>query len=187
MAAQAKPHLTKVGVVSMDLGCGTGIFEKVIGTKNIIGVDNSPTMLEIARTRMERVYKSDIFDLRLEENSVDNVITLFVLVDYPSEKKLGFLKQVYSCLKRGGRFFFSAYSPNDGYMGKSARERASMREGGGSFEVHLEDASAYEDMLKNAGFKIEKVGTIGSEGTFVGDSKTISFDREFIVIVARKE
>ena len=187
MAAQAKPHLTKQGVVSMDLGCGTGIFAKTVGIKNIIGVDMSPTMLEIARTRMERVYEGDIFDLRLEQNSVDNVITLFVLADYPSEKKLDFLRQVYSCLKQGGRLFFSAYSPNDGYMGKSARERASMREGGGSYEVHLEDASAYENMLENAGFRIEKTGTIGSEGTFVRDSRMISFDREFIVIVALKE
>jgi SAM-dependent methyltransferase len=187
MAAQAKPHLTKKGVVSMDLGCGTGIFAKVVGIKNIIGVDISPTMLEIARTRMERVYEGDIFDLQLEQNSVDNVITLFVLADYPSKKKLDFLQQVYSYLKQGGRFYFSAYSPDDGYMGKSARERASMREGGGSYEVHLEDVSDYENMLENAGFRIEKIGTIGSEGTFVRDSKTISFDREFIVIVALKE
>lgn len=187
MAAQAKPHLKKEGGVSMDLGCGTGIFAKTVGVKNIIGVDMSPTMLEIARTRMERVYEGDIFDLRLEQNSVDNVITLFVLADYPSEKKLDFLQQVYSYLKQGGRFFFSAYSPDDGYMGKSACERASMREGGGSYEVHHEDASTYENMLENAGFRIEKIGTIGSEGTFVRDSRMISFDREFIVVVALKE
>jgi len=187
MAAQAKPHLTEEGVVSMDLGCGTGVFAEAVGIKNIIGVDMSPTMLEIARTRMERVYEGDIFDLRLEQNSVDNVITLFVLADYPPEKKMDFLKQVYSCLKQGGRFFFSAYSPDDGYMGKSARERASMREGGGSYEVHLEDASAYKDMLENAGLRIEKIETIGSEGTFVGDSRMMSFDREFIAIVASKE
>jgi SAM-dependent methyltransferase len=187
MAAQAKPHLTGEGVVSMDLGCGTGIFAKVVGVNNIIGIDMSPTMLEIARTRMERVYEGDIFDLRLEQGSVDNVITLFVLADYPSDKKLDFLQQVHSCLKQGGRFFFSAYSPNDGYMGKSARERASMREGGGSFEVYLEDESAYRNMLENAGFRIEKIGTIGSEGAFVGDPRTISFDREFIAIVALKE
>lgn len=187
MAAQARPHLTKKGVVSMDLGCGTGIFAKVVGIKNIIGVDVSPTMLEIARTRMERVCEGDIFDLRLEQDSVDNVITLFVLADYPYEKKLDFLQQVYSCLKQGGRFFFSAYSPNDGYMGKSARERASMREGGGSYEVHLEDASAYENMLENVGFRVEKMVTIKSVGTFVRDSEKTSFDREFIVIVALKE
>jgi ubiquinone/menaquinone biosynthesis C-methylase UbiE len=187
MAAQAKPHLTKEGAVSMDLGCGTGIFAKAVGIKNIIGVDMSPTMLEIARTRMERVYEEDIFDLRLEQNSVDNVITLFVLADYPSEKKRDFLQQVYSCLKQGGRFFFSAYSPNDGYMGKSARERSTMRDGGGSFEVYLEDASTYQNMLEYTGFRIEKIGTIGSEGPFERDSKMISFDREFIVIVTLKE
>jgi len=62
-----------------------------------------------------------------------------------------------------------------------------MRVGGGSYEVYLEDVSTYKNMLENAGFRIEKIGTIGSEGTFVRDSKTISFDREFIVIVALKE
>lgn len=171
----------------MDLGCGTGIFAKTVGITNIIGVDISPTMLEIARTRMKRVYEGDIFDLRLEQNSVDNVITLFVLADYTSEKKLDFLRQIYSYLKQGGHFFFSAYSPNDGYMGKSARERSIMREGGGSYEVYLEDMLTYKNMLENAGFRIEKIRTIGSEGIFVRDSKITSFDREFIVIVALKE
>jgi ubiquinone/menaquinone biosynthesis C-methylase UbiE len=187
MAAQARPHLTKEGVVSMDLGCGTGVFAKTVGIKNIIGVDISPTMLEIARKRINVIYEDNIFDLRVENNSVDNVITLFVLEDYPQEKKRGFLRQVYSYLKRGGRFFFSAYSPNDGYMGKSARERSNMRSGGGSYEVCLEDASTYQNMLEETGFKIEKIETIESEGTFVRDSKIVSFDREFIVIVALKE
>jgi ubiquinone/menaquinone biosynthesis C-methylase UbiE len=187
MATHARPHLMKRGAVSMDLGCGTGVFAKTVGVKNIIGVDISPPMLEIARTRMDKVYEDDVFDLRLEEDSVDNIITLFVLADYRYEKKREFLRQIYSILKNGGRLFFSAYSPNDGYMGKSARARSNMRSGGGSYEVYLEEASTYQDMLEETGFKIEEIETIGSEGAFVRDSKTISFDREFIVIVASKD
>jgi len=187
MATQAKPHLIKKDAVSMDLGCGTGIFAKTVGVRNIIGVDISPRMLEIARTRMDTVCEDSIFELQLEEDSVDNVITLFVLADYPSEKKAEFLRRVHSCLKRGGRFFFSAYSPNDGYMGKRARERAAMRDGGGSFELYLEDASTYKDMLENIGFRIEKIETLESTGTLKRGSETISFDREFISIVAIKD
>ena len=187
IATQARPRLTKKGTISMDLGCGTGIFAKTVGITNIIGVDISPPMLDIARKRMDMVYEDNIFNLRLEKNSVDNVITLFVLADYPSEKKAEFLRRVHSCLKRGGRFFFSAYSPNDGYMGKRARERASMRNGGGSFVVYLEDASTYQDMLENMGFGIEKIETLKSTGTLKRGSETISFDREFIVIVASKD
>jgi ubiquinone/menaquinone biosynthesis C-methylase UbiE len=187
MAAQAKPYLIKEGVVSMELGCGTGIFAKTVGINNIIGVDMSPPMLEIARKRMDIVYEKNIFDLRLEKNSVDNIIILFVLADYPSEKKMNFLQQVYSFLKPGGHFFFSAYSPNDGYMGKSARVRSTMRKGGGSFEVYLEDVSTYQNMLEKIGFRIEKIEAIESEGSFMRDSKILSFDREFIVIVALKE
>jgi SAM-dependent methyltransferase len=187
MATQAKPHLIKKGAVSMDLGCGTGIFAKTVGVSNIIGVDVSPPMLEIARTGMDTVYERNIFELQLEEGSVDNIITLFVLADYPSEKKTGFLRRVYSCLRHGGRFFFSAYSPNDGYMGKRACERADMRNGGGSFEVYLEDAPTYRNMLVDNGFRIEKIETIVSSGTLERDSKMISFEREFIVIVAIKD
>ncbi len=187
MATQAKPHLIKKGAVSMDLGCGTGIFAKTVGVRNIIGVDVSPRMLDIARTRMDTICENNIFELQLEEDSVDNVITLFVLADYPSEKKVEFLRRVHSCLKRGGRFFFSAYSPNDGYMGKSARERAAMRNGGGSFELYLEDASTYQELLENIDFRIDKIETIESTGTLKRGSETISFDREFIVIVAIKE
>ena len=187
MATQAKPHLIKNGAVSMDLGCGPGIFAKTVGVRNIIGVDISPRMLDIARTRMDTVHENNIFDLQLDEDSVDNVITLFVLADYPSEKKEEFLRRVHSCLKRGGRFFFSAFSPNDGYMGKRERERAAMRDGGGSFEVDLEDASTYQDMLENVGFRIDKIETIESTGTLKRGSETISFDREFIAIVAIKD
>lgn len=187
MATQAKPHVIKKGVVSMDLGCGTGLFAKTIGIRNIIGVDISPPMLDIARTRMDIVYENNIFDLQLDKNSVDNIITLFVLADYPYEKKTDFLQQVYSYLKHDGRFFFSAYSPNDGYMGKSARVRATLRNGGGSYEVYLEDAPTYQNMLENNGFRIEKIETIESTGTLERDSKIISFNREFIVIVALKE
>jgi SAM-dependent methyltransferase len=187
IATQAKPHLIKKGTVSMDLGCGTGLFAKTVGVRNIIGVDISPPMLEIARTRMDTVCEDSIFELHLEEGSVDNVITLFVLADYPSEKKAEFLRRVHSCLRHDGRFFFSAYSPNDGYMGKRARERAAMREGGGSFELYLEDASTYQDMLENVGFRIEKIETIESTGTLKRGSETISFDREFIVIIAIKD
>lgn len=171
----------------MDLGCGTGIFAKTVGVRDIIGVDISPSMLDVARTRMDTVHERNIFELQLEEDSVDNIVTLFVLADYPLEKKTGFLRQVYSHLKHGGRFFFSAYSPNDGYMGKRARERADMRNGGGSFEVYLEDAPTYRNMLVDNGFRIEKIETIVSSGTLERDSKMISFDREFIVIVAIKD
>jgi ubiquinone/menaquinone biosynthesis C-methylase UbiE len=187
MATEAKPHLIRKGAVSMDLGCGTGIFAKTVGVRDIIGIDISPPMLDVARTRMDTVYESNIFELHLEENSVDNIITLFVLADYPSEKKTDFLRQVYSCLRPGGHFFFSTYSPNDGYMGKKARERADMRNGGGSFVVYLEDAPTYQDMLENVGFSIDKIETIESTGTLKRGSETISFDREFIVIVAIKD
>jgi len=72
-------------------------------------------------------------------------------------------------------------------MGKSARARSTLRSGGGSYEVYLEDLSTYQYMLEEIGFRIENIEIIGSEGSFVRDSKGTSFDREFIVLVALKE
>jgi len=118
IAEIAKPHLSRQGAVSVDLGCGTGLFAEAVGLRGIIGVDFSSSLFTLARRRMDIVWQKDIFDLQLADNSVDNAISLFVMDDYPSEKKSAFFMQVYSFLKPNGRFFFAAYSPNDERMGK---------------------------------------------------------------------
>ena len=113
VAAIAKPYLSQEATVSIDLGCGTGLFAEAVGVRNIIGVDFSFPFLTSSRRRMDIVWEQNIFGLQLAKNSVDNIVSLFVIDDYPSEKKHMFFRQVLSFLKPGGRFFFAAYSPND--------------------------------------------------------------------------
>lgn len=48
VASNAKAHLSKEGAVSLDLGCGTGLFAEAVGIRSIIGVDVSPSMLKLA-------------------------------------------------------------------------------------------------------------------------------------------
>jgi 2-polyprenyl-3-methyl-5-hydroxy-6-metoxy-1,4-benzoquinol methylase len=91
VAALAKPYLSREGAVSIDLGCGTGLFAEAVGVRSIIGVDFSSSLLAVARRRMDTVWHQNIFDLRLAEISVDNVVSLFVIDDYPSDKKRSFL------------------------------------------------------------------------------------------------
>ena len=62
-----------------------------------------------------------------------------------------------------------------------------MRNGGGSFEAYLEDAQTHRNMLENIGFRMEKIENLKSTGTLERNFETISFDREFIVIVAIKD
>lgn len=186
MAAIAKPYLSQEGIVSMDLGCGTGLFAEAVGVRNIIGVDFSSTLLNSARERMDMVWQQSIFDLQLAQNSVDNIASLFVIDDYPFEKKHMFFKQVFSFLKPHGHFFFAAYSPKDERMGtqrEAIKAKAKVRD---SIEVYLEDASFYEDTLSECGLAIDKSEIVNTNGVEEIGREVIRLKREFILIVARK-
>lgn len=181
MAGIAEPYLSK-NVLSIDLGCGTGLFEKVVGCRDIIGVDFSMSFLSLAQKRMDKVMKGDIFELPFKNNTVDNIISLFVIDDYPNKQKEKFFQQVFSLLKKHGRFFFSAYSPGDERMGKMRKliNEVSQLD----FEVYLEDSCFYEETLKKCGFDIIKSEVINTDGLYT--RIPIKVRREFILIVARK-
>jgi len=186
MAAMAKPYLSQEGVVSIDLGCGTGLFAEAVGVRSIIGVDFSSSLLNSARKRMDAVWQQSIFDLQLAKNSVDNIVSLFVIDDYPSEKKRMFFRQVFSFLKPHGHFFFAAYSPKDERMGTQREVIKAKAKAGDSLEVYLEDASFYEDTLQECGFAIDKSEIINANGVLKIRRQVTRLKREFILIVARK-
>ena len=152
------------------------------------GIDFSPSMLEKARKRMNEIWMKDVFQLRLEENSVDNVITLFVVSDYPLVKKRVLFKQIFSYLKPGGHFFFSAYSPDDGYF--RDLDEIKVKESGESFTLHLEDESYYLDIFSDIGFDILESAVLKIPTVLERDSRVAKtgsrLDREFIVIMAVK-
>jgi len=184
VAALAKPYVSKEGAVSMDLGCGTGLFADAVRTRDIIGVDFSPSLLVAARRRMDTVRQQNVFCLKLSKNSVDNIVSLFVMDDYQSEKKCEFFTQVFSFLKLGGHFFLAAYSPNDERMGRF-REAINAKLGV-SFRICLEDASFYKDGLQKIGFAIDESETVRANGVYQTGEESVQLKREFIVIVARK-
>jgi ubiquinone/menaquinone biosynthesis C-methylase UbiE len=184
VAALAKPHLSREGTVSIELGCGSGLFAEAAGARNIVGVDFSSSLLAYARRRMDTVWQKDIFELQLTKNSVDNIVSLFVIDDYPSKKKRLFFARVFSFLKQGGHFFFAAYSPNDERMG-SLREVINPK-AGVTFQIHLEDASFYKRMLRLCGFKIDVSKVLRTRGFHEVGKESMTLKREFIIIVARK-
>lgn len=186
MAAIAKPYLSQEGVVSIDLGCGTGLFAEVVGVRNIIGVDFASSLLNSARERMDTVWQQSIFDLQLTQNSVDNIASLFVIDDYPSETKCMLFRQVFSFLKPQGHFFFAAYSPKDERMGTQREVIKVKAKSRDSLKVYLEDASFYENTLLECGFAIDKSELVNTNGVLEIGQQVIRLKREFILIVARK-
>jgi len=184
MAELARPHLSKENAVSIELGCGTGLFAEIVGARSIIGVDVSPSMVAQARRRMDVVWEKDIFELELETNSFYNIVSLFVIDDYMSEAKTSFFSKIHKALKPDGRFFFTAYSPNDGYMG--SLKKVSLKDGSGSFPVHIEDEQFYQHMLLETGFTIESAEIVNSKGILDKEGQKTQLMREFILIIARK-
>jgi 2-polyprenyl-3-methyl-5-hydroxy-6-metoxy-1,4-benzoquinol methylase len=184
MAAIAKPYLVQKDAITIDLGCGTGLFAETTNISSIIGVDFSFPLLLLARKRMQSVLQQSIFDLELGKNSVDNVVSLFVIDDYPTERKRIFFKRIFSFLKPDGRFFFAAYSPNDERM--SALKEKINKKAGTTFIIYLENLFSYKNMLQECNFVVDTTEIIKTPGVYEIGSQAISLMREFILIVVKK-
>jgi SAM-dependent methyltransferase len=162
------------GAVSVEIGCGTGLFANTTGQPNIIGVDLSLSMLRVARTRMGRVLQADLFSLPFRVGSVDNVVCAFVLDDYSSDDKAWFLRSLRNTLTADGRLFFAAYSPSDEHMGRERRRE--------ELKPCLETKDGWIALMEAAGFSVTEAETVEALGQF-GDAIDSS-RREFIVISA---
>jgi len=98
------------GSAVLDIGCGSvspGFFGEVVGYNGLyLGLDYSPALLEIARSRVEKkglsVFLKEL-DARLIRpvNEYDAVLMSFVLEYIPDREKV--LKNAFETLKRGGK------------------------------------------------------------------------------------
>jgi SAM-dependent methyltransferase len=107
--------------VSLDVGCGPGIFERELSDKEIIGVDSSEDMLQLARWEArthfvlagaeELPFKEGIFDC------VFFVTSLEFINDY---KKA--IEEAIRVLKKGGKIITLLLNPESGYFDKKMKE-----------------------------------------------------------------
>ena len=92
----------------LDLCCGSGdlgrIIKKIQPSCDVIGVDFSPKMLEIARLKNPNItyWEIDATDLPFEKNSFDYIVMGFGLRNIPEKNKA--LEQVHRILKTNGKF-----------------------------------------------------------------------------------
>jgi SAM-dependent methyltransferase len=161
---------------SLDLGCGTGLFEKVLDRKDIIGVDISSSFLELAKTRINEIIEKNVFEYK-PKIKFHNIISLFVIDDYSNGFKKDFFNHVISLLKPNGKLFFAAYSPNDERMGtkKAEIDKALSQD----FNIEVENLEFYENLIGKAGFKLLISKLITKKGMY----KDINVNREFIFII----
>ena len=92
----------------LDLCCGTGdlgaIVKDIMPSCDVVGVDFSHQMLEIARKKHPNItfWEADVTDLKFEKNSFDYIIMGFGLRNIPQKNKV--LEQIYKILKTNGYF-----------------------------------------------------------------------------------
>lgn len=184
MVDLSDPYINRKNSVTIDLGCGTGLFAELSNNRNIVGVDFSSTLLQLASKRMVNTYQESVFDFQRQDNSIDNIISLFVIDDYPDNQKAIFFNKVFSMLKSNGYFFFGSYSPNDERMGKLKTSVNNTI--GNRFTIYLESIEYYQNRLSATGFEIEKSETIKTAGYYSQDNTTIELKREFDFIIAKK-
>ena len=92
----------------LDLCCGTGdlagIIKQIEPTCDVIGVDFSRQMLEIARKKQPNItfWEADATNLSFEKNSFDYIVMGFGLRNIPQKNKG--LENIYKILKTNGKF-----------------------------------------------------------------------------------
>lgn len=81
--------LIRKGGKILDAGCGPGVDVAYIASKgfDVIGIDLSGKMLEIAKKKNPRIYfkKADIRKLNFKPNTFDGIIASFSLIHIPKK------------------------------------------------------------------------------------------------------
>ena len=116
--AKLSEWFLKDGCLVYDLGCSTGqtiqkILEIDISTKfNIIGIDNSDKMLELADSRIRNIrnnrisvtFKNQDLTKNLKLNRCSLVISILLFPFLSSDDRNSILSKIYDSLDKGGAF-----------------------------------------------------------------------------------
>lgn len=148
--------------VAADLGCGTGNVIAAMREKadKVIGVDDSPRMLEMARRRFSRndeddekisLRIGDLAHLPLADNEADFISLNLVL--HHISNPLYILKEIYRTLKPGGCLVLTDFDRHDD---------DSMRQEYGDHWLGFE-APVLKNHLATAGFNIKDMQLIPVE------------------------
>jgi SAM-dependent methyltransferase len=95
--------------VALDAACGTGRHAQYLASlgHEVIGVDSSPEMLELARAKVPggEFHEADLHELPLEDDSVDLVVCAISLTHVPELEPV--LQELVRVLRPGGHLVIS--------------------------------------------------------------------------------
>lgn len=144
----------KEGMFVLDVGCGTGIQLKYYQKAgcHVFGIDQSPTMLQVARNRLGEsgnLYLGDAADMPYADNKFDLIIFCFVLHEMPSKVRSAAIDESKRILSANGRILLIDYNcgpirPLKGWIFKSMITLVEIAAG----REHLKN---YRGFIRNKG------------------------------------
>lgn len=116
------------GMNILDVGCGTGTHLELYQRYgcNLYGIDLSPSMLEVARMRLEdsaRLELGDATSMPYEDGKFDLIISMLSLHEMAQQTRSGVLSEMKRVLKDDGHillidFHPGPYQPLQGWISK---------------------------------------------------------------------
>ena len=97
--------------LALDVCCGSGVVGASFKgrVKKMMGLDLTPQMVELARTRIDEVRQGNVYNIPFENNKFDLVCTREVLHLLPWPEKP--VSEIYRVLKPGGKFIVGQILP----------------------------------------------------------------------------
>jgi ubiquinone/menaquinone biosynthesis C-methylase UbiE len=142
------------GMVVLDVGCGTGIHLELYQKAgcNVYGIDQSPSMLQVARNRLGKsadLYMGDASNMPYQDKEFDLIVMSTVLHEMPRAVRAAVINEAKRTLKEEGRILLIDFHPGPirplkGWLYKSIITFIEFAAGGEHFKN-------YRDFIANKG------------------------------------
>jgi ubiquinone/menaquinone biosynthesis C-methylase UbiE len=192
--------LVEIGIVGkdiLDFGCGDGRYAEIfleMGAKSVIGIDVSPSMIEIANKRNKTGLKFLVADgakLPFENKSFDIVFSNFV-IHYFEDTYLPF-SEISRVLRNNGHFVgtYNITKVEKGFenlYNTNMPIRLGKKESGVIVQNLIKSREEIESAIKNCGLKVLKEEILDHPNAVVDDSyeHIERIKKNAVLVVAQK-
>jgi SAM-dependent methyltransferase len=144
----------------LDIGCGPGVFEKELSDMNIVGIDPSADMLQLARSQNRDVFTPGKAEsLPFQDSCFDGVFFIASL-EFAEDYKLA-IDEAARVLKEGGKIVILMLNPESEYFKK-------MMEGGGYTAANIRHTNIKEiEEYLSKKFEVSGEYMLGIQGDVV--------------------